>query len=71
MSAIEDKIRRKINEQTAICQDEMEVLHQSQRELNQGKNKLEEMFNNLEKERVSNFYPFSIDGECIIGEHSG
>lgn len=52
MSAIEDKIRRKINEQTALCHDEMEILLQSQRELNQGKSKLEEMFKNLEKEKV-------------------
>lgn len=53
MSAIEDKIRRKINEQTVLCQDEVEILLQTQRELNQGKNKLDTMFDNLEKEKVA------------------
>lgn len=52
MSAIEDKIRRKINEQTALCHDEIEILLQTQRELNAGKNKLDSMFDNLEKEKV-------------------
>lgn len=52
MSAIEDKIRRKINEQTALCHDEIEILLQTQRELNAGKNKLDNMFDNLEKEKV-------------------
>ncbi|XKL60334.1 hypothetical protein PGB90_001350 [Kerria lacca] len=51
MSAIEDKIRRKINEQTALCHDEIEILSQTQRELNQGKNKLDNMFDNMEKEK--------------------
>lgn len=51
MSAIEDKIRRKINEQTALCHDEIEILLQTQRELNAGKNKLDIMFDNLEKEK--------------------
>lgn len=53
MSAIEDKIRRKVNEQTVLCQDEVEILLQTQRELNQGKNKLDTMFDNLEKEKQS------------------
>ncbi len=53
MSAIEDKIRRKINDQTAMCHDEIEILSQTQRELNQGKSKLDQMFENLDKEKVS------------------
>lgn len=52
MSAIEDKIRRKIKEQTALCHDEIEILSQTQRELNQGKDKLDSMFDNIEKEKV-------------------
>lgn len=55
MSAIEDKIRRKIKEQTALCHDEIEILSQTQRELNQGKSKLDSMFDNIEKEKVCRF----------------
>lgn len=55
MSAIEDKIRRKINEQTALCHDEIEILSQTQRELNQGKSKLDSMFDSIEKEKVCHF----------------
>lgn len=58
MSAIEDKIRRKIKEQTALCHDEIEILSQTQRELNQGKNKLDSMFDSIEKEKVCHFSKF-------------
>lgn len=53
MSAIEDKIRRKVNEQAVLCQEEVEILLQTQRELTQGKNKLDTMFENLEREKVT------------------
>lgn len=53
MSAIEDKLRRKINEQKAQYQDEMEILLHTQKELTEGKNKLDTTIENLKKEKVN------------------
>lgn len=52
MSAIEDKLRRKINEQKAQYQDEMEILLHTQKELTEGKNKLDTTIENLKKEKM-------------------
>lgn len=51
-SAVEDKIRRKMNEQAAQAQEEIEILKQTQNELNQGKFKLTRMFERIDKEKA-------------------
>jgi len=59
LSAIEDKVRRRSNEQMSQNKAELDILQQSQRELTVGKNKLESIMTNLNKEKVStinNFY---------------
>lgn len=59
LSAIEDKVRRRSNEQMSQNKAELDILQQSQRELTLGKNKLESIMTNLNKEKVStinNFY---------------
>ncbi|KAL1456506.1 hypothetical protein WDU94_001233 [Cyamophila willieti] len=51
-SAVEDKIRRKMNEQTTQAQEEIEILKETQNELNRGKYKLSKIFERIEKEKV-------------------
>lgn len=52
LSAIEDKLRRRYNEQMAQNKAELDILQQSQRELTSGKNKLDTIMSNLTKEKV-------------------
>lgn len=52
-SAVEDKIRRKMNEQAAQSREEIEILKQTQHELTQGKQKLTRIFERIDKEKVS------------------
>uniref|UniRef100_A0A8D8QAP5 Tumor susceptibility gene 101 protein n=2 Tax=Cacopsylla melanoneura TaxID=428564 RepID=A0A8D8QAP5_9HEMI len=51
-SAVEDKIRRKMNEQTTQAQEEIEILKETQNELNRGKYKLSKIFERIEKEKT-------------------
>ncbi|KAK7868549.1 hypothetical protein R5R35_009449 [Gryllus longicercus] len=50
MSAVQDKMRRRLREQFSQMQAELETLGRTQQELNQGKNKLDEIIGRLEKE---------------------
>lgn len=52
LSAIEDKVRRRFNEQMAQNKAELDILLQSQRELTLGKNKLDSILTSLNKEKV-------------------
>jgi ESCRT-I complex subunit TSG101 len=53
LSAIEDKVRRRFNEQMAQNKDELDILQQSQRELTLGKTKLDSILTSLNKEKVN------------------
>lgn len=53
LSAIEDKVRRRFNEQMAQNKAELDILQQSQRELTLGKNKLDSILTSLSKEKVN------------------
>uniref|UniRef100_A0A1B6CLS7 UEV domain-containing protein n=1 Tax=Clastoptera arizonana TaxID=38151 RepID=A0A1B6CLS7_9HEMI len=50
LSAVEDKLRRRLDEQFAQSRAELDILQQSASELAQGKNKLEKILERLEKE---------------------
>ncbi|VVC43908.1 Hypothetical protein CINCED_3A005256 [Cinara cedri] len=52
LSAIEDKVRRRFNEQMAQNKAELDILQQSQRELSLGKNKLDSILTSLNKEKA-------------------
>jgi len=52
LSAIEDKVRRRFNEQMAQNKAELDILQQSQRELSLGKNKIDTLLTKLNKEKV-------------------
>lgn len=52
LSAIEDKVRRRFNEQMAQNKAELDILQQSQRELSLGKSKLDSILISLNKEKV-------------------
>ncbi|CAH1798904.1 unnamed protein product [Owenia fusiformis] len=52
LSAVEDKMRRRLKEIFAQAQAEMDALKKTQEDLNAGKAKLEEMVGNLEKEQI-------------------
>lgn len=56
LSAIEDKVRRRFNEQMAQNKAELDILQHSQRELTLGKNKLDTIMTKLNKEKVFFFY---------------
>ncbi|XP_025192169.1 tumor susceptibility gene 101 protein [Melanaphis sacchari] len=51
LSAIEDKVRRRFNEQMAQNKAELDILQHSQRELSLGKNKLDSILTSLNKEK--------------------
>lgn len=51
LSAVEDKIKRRLKETFAQAQAEMDVLTKTQKDLNEGKLKLEQIISNLEKEK--------------------
>ncbi|CAG0893301.1 unnamed protein product [Darwinula stevensoni] len=50
LSAVEEKVMRRVAQIEAQYQDEMKVLHQTQMDLNNGKTKLEELMKRLEFE---------------------
>lgn len=52
LSAVEDKMKRRLKETFAQAQAEMDVLYKTQADLLKGKEKLEQMMQNLEKEKV-------------------
>ncbi|PNF38835.1 Tumor susceptibility gene 101 protein [Cryptotermes secundus] len=52
LSAVEDKVRRRLREQFSQMQAELETLSRTQQELLQGKSKLEDILARLEKEQV-------------------
>lgn len=51
LSAVEDKMKRRLKETFAQAQAEMDVLYKTQADLLRGKEKLEQMMQNLEKEK--------------------
>lgn len=51
LSAVEDKLRRRLNEQSQQSQAELETLRRTQQELREGKNRLEDILNRLQRER--------------------
>lgn len=56
LSAIEDKVRRRFNEQMAQNKAELDILQHSQRELTLGKNKLDTIMTKLNKEKANKLY---------------
>lgn len=58
LSAIEDKVRRRYNEQIAQNKAELDILQQCQRELTMGKNVLDTVLAGLNKEKVNKLYTF-------------
>ncbi|KAK3605192.1 hypothetical protein CHS0354_013003 [Potamilus streckersoni] len=52
LSAVEDKIKRRLRETFAQAQAEMDVLYKTHSDLMQGKDKLDKMIRDLEKEKV-------------------
>jgi len=60
LSAIEDKVRRRFNEQMAQNKAELDILQHSQRELSHGKNKLDSILTSLNKEKVHKFHLIKI-----------
>jgi ESCRT-I complex subunit TSG101 len=52
LSAVEDKVRRRLREQFSQIQAELETLSRTQQELTQGKGKLDDILARLEREQV-------------------
>jgi Chromosome segregation ATPases len=52
LSAVEDKLRRRLREQFSQIQAELETLRRTEQELSQGKDKLDDILARLEKEQV-------------------
>nr|CAD7453846.1 unnamed protein product [Timema tahoe] len=52
LSAVEDKLRRKMVEKLSQGQAELDTLNRTQRELTQGKHKLDDILARLEKEQI-------------------
>jgi ESCRT-I complex subunit TSG101 len=52
LSAVEDKLRRRLREQFSQIQAELETLRRTEQELTQGKDKLDDILARLEKEQV-------------------
>jgi len=65
LSAIEDKVRRRFNEQMAQNKAELDILQHSQRELSLGKNKLDSILTSLNKEKVYKVHLIKILQCCI------
>lgn len=55
MSAVEDKLKRRLRDQFSQHQAELETLRRTHQELVQGKGKLDDILNRLEKEHVRKF----------------
>ncbi|XP_072942507.1 tumor susceptibility gene 101 protein [Epargyreus clarus] len=52
LSAVEDKLRRRLKEQSQQSQAELETLRRTERELNEGKTRLEDILTRLQRERA-------------------
>ncbi|CAH0696038.1 unnamed protein product [Spodoptera exigua] len=52
LSAVEDKLRRRLKEQSLQSQAELETLRRTQQELREGKARLEEILSRLQRERA-------------------
>jgi ESCRT-I complex subunit TSG101 len=52
LSAVEDKVRRRLREQFSQIQAELETLNRTQQELTLGKSKLDDILARLEREQV-------------------
>ena len=52
LSAVEDKLRRRLREQFSQLQAELETLHRTQQELTNGSVRLTDLFNKLNKEKA-------------------
>ncbi|XP_047513044.1 tumor susceptibility gene 101 protein [Pieris napi] len=52
LSAVEDKLRRRLNEQSQQSQAELETLRRTQQELREGKTRLEDILGRLQRERT-------------------
>ncbi|XP_013137392.1 PREDICTED: tumor susceptibility gene 101 protein [Papilio polytes] len=53
LSAVTDKLRRKLNEQSQQSQAELETLRRTQQELCEGKSRLEDIFTRLQREKAA------------------
>ncbi|KPJ10466.1 Tumor susceptibility gene 101 protein [Papilio machaon] len=53
LSAVTDKLRRKLNEQSQQSQAELETLRRTQQELCEGKSRLEDIFTRLQREKAT------------------
>lgn len=62
LSAVEDKLRRRLEDQYAQSRAELDILQQSGTELAQGKQRLETIIERLDSEKVSfNFHNFAFE----------
>ncbi|PZC83067.1 tumor susceptibility gene 101 protein [Helicoverpa armigera] len=52
LSAVEDKLRRRLKEQSLQSQAELETLRRTQQELREGKSRLEDILSRLQRERA-------------------
>lgn len=57
ISAVEDKLRRRIQERVNQHQAEMDTLNRTKHELNEGRAKINEIISKLEREEVRFFFP--------------
>ncbi len=53
LSAVEDKMRRSLREQSSRARDELEILRQTESELRAGKSRLDNILSRLSSEQVS------------------
>jgi len=68
LSAVEDKLRRRLREQFSQIQAELETLRRTEQELSQGKDKLDDILARLEREQV--IYESMIILKWILRENS-
>ena len=60
LSAVEDKMRRSLREQSSRARDELDILRQTESELRAGKNRLDDILARLAKEQVSKILMISM-----------
>jgi len=60
ISAVEDKLRRRVQERVNQCQAEIETLNRTKQELAEGRTKIESILNNLAKEEVEVYKSINI-----------
>lgn len=66
LSAVEDKLRRRLEEQYAQSRAELDILQQSGSELAQGKQRLEKIIERLDSEKVSNhLFSRGMNKKCL------